>query len=266
MSWGPFDLSGKTAIVTGSAMGIGFGIASRCREAGANVFIADIDADAGAAAVKRLEAVAGNGTIASAHADISSSKSAEEVVAACARELGGAHVLVNNAGIYPVMPISEVNPDVVDRIMRVNVHGVLYMTKAFAAQVERQGGGGAVVNIASIDGIHPSFVGLSTYGASKGAVIAMTKHHALELAPLRIRVNAIAPGAIMTEGAIKTSEGGGLTEEQRQGLADSMTARIAVGRMGEPDDIAKVAVFLASSAADYVTGQTIVTDGGLLLS
>ena len=134
------------------------------------------------------------------------------------RELGGAHVLVNNAGIYPIMPIAEVNPDIVDRIMRVNVHGVLYMTKAFAAQVERQGGGGAVVNIASIDGIHPSFVGLSTYGASKGAVVAMTKHHALELAPLRIRVNAVAPGAIMTEGAAKTSEGGGLTEEERQGL------------------------------------------------
>lgn len=266
MSWGPFDLSGKTVLVTGSAMGIGFGIAARCREAGANVFVADIDADAATAAVPRLKAINSNGAIASAHADISSSKSAEEVVANCTRELGGVHVLVNNAGIYPVMPLSDVNPDVVDRIMRVNVHGVLYMTKAFASQVERQGSGGAIVNIASIDGFHPSFVGLSTYGASKGAVVAMTKHHALELAPLRIRVNAIAPGAIMTEGAIKTSEGGGLTEEQRQGLADSMTARIAVGRMGEPDDIAKVAVFLASSAADYVTGQTIITDGGLLLS
>jgi len=266
MSWGPFDLTGKSVIVTGSAMGIGFGIASRCREAGANVFIADIDADAAAAAVTRLKAVAGGGTIASAQADISSSKSAEDVVTTCARELGGVHVLVNNAGIYPIMPINDVNPDIVDRIMRVNVHGVLYMTKAFAAQVERQGGGGAVVNIASIDGFHPSFVGLSTYGASKGAVVAMTKHHALELAPLRIRVNAVAPGAIMTEGAVKTSEGGGLTEEERQAIGDAMTARIAVGRMGEPDDIAKVVVFLASSAADYVTGQTLITDGGLLLS
>ena len=266
MSWGPFDLTGKTAIVTGSAMGIGFGIASRCREAGANVFVADIDAYAAASAVSRLKAIDGPGTISSAHADISNSKSAEEVISTAASELGSVDILVNNAGIYPIMPIADVNPDVVDRIMRVNVHGVLYMTKAFAAQVERQGGGGAVVNIASIDGIHPSFIGLSTYGASKGAVIAMTKHHALELAPLRIRVNAIAPGAIMTEGAVKTSEGGGLTEEERQAIGDAMTARIAVGRMGEPDDIAKVAVFLASSAAAYVTGQTIVTDGGLLLS
>ena len=266
MSWGPFDLTGKTVIVTGSAMGIGFGIASRCREAGANVFIADIDADAAAAAVTRLKAVPGDGSIASAHADISSSKSAEDVVATCAANSAAHTCWSTTPASIPIMPIADVNPDIVDRIMRVNVHGVLYMTKAFAAQVERQGGGGAIVNIASIDGIHPSFVGLSTYGASKGAVIAMTKHHALELAPLRIRVNAVAPGAIMTEGAAKTSEGGGLTEEERQAIGDAMTARIAVGRMGEPDDIAKVAVFLASSAADYVTGQTIVTDGGLLLS
>ena len=266
MSWGPFDLTGKTVIVTGSAMGIGFGIASRCREAGANVFIADIDADAAAAAVTPAEGRTGrriNRIGPRRHLELEVGRGRRRDLRG---ELGGAHVLVNNAGIYPIMPIADVNPDIVDRIMRVNVHGVLYMTKAFAAQVERQGGGGAIVNIASIDGIHPSFVGLSTYGASKGAVIAMTKHHALELAPLRIRVNAVAPGAIMTEGAAKTSEGGGLTEEERQAIGDAMTARIAVGRMGEPDDIAKVAVFLASSAADYVTGQTIVTDGGLLLS
>jgi 2-deoxy-D-gluconate 3-dehydrogenase len=266
MSWGPFDLTGRSVIVTGSAMGIGFGIASRCREAGANVFVADIDADAAAAAVTRLKAISSPGSIASAHADISSSKSAEEVVAKCAAELGAVHVLVNNAGIYPIMPISEVNPDIVDRIMRVNVHGVLYMTKAFAAQVQKQGTGGSIVNIASMDAFHPSFVGLATYGASKGAVVSMTKHTALELSPLRIRVNAIAPGAIMTEGANKTSEGGGLSEDDRQAIAEAMIAKIPVGRMGEPDDIAKVAVFLASSAADYITGQTLITDGGILLN
>jgi 2-deoxy-D-gluconate 3-dehydrogenase len=266
MSWGPYDLTGKTAIITGSGMGIGFGIAARCREAGASVFVADIDADAATSAVARLQAIPSPGKIASARADISNSRSADEVVAQCASDLGGVHVLVNNAGIYPIMPLSEVNPDVVERIMRVNVHGVLYMTKAFAAQVQRQGSGGAIVNIASIDGMHPSFVGLSTYGASKGAVLAMTKHHALELAPSRIRVNGIAPGGIMTEGAAKTSQGGGLSEQERQQIEEMFVAKIPVGRMGQPDDIAKAAVFLASSAADYITGQTLVVDGGVLLS
>jgi 2-deoxy-D-gluconate 3-dehydrogenase len=247
-------------------MGIGFGIAARCREAGADVFVADIDANAAADAVIRLKAIAGGGQISSAHADISNSKSAEDVIAKCASDFGGVHVLVNNAGIYPIMPIADINPDIVDRIMRVNVHGVLYMTKAFAAQVQKQKSGGAIVNIASMDAYHPSFVGLSTYGASKGAVVSMTKHTALELAPLGIRVNGIAPGAIMTEGAAKTSEGGGLSEVERQAIAEAMIAKIPVGRMGEPDDIAKVAVFLASPAAAYVTGQIIVTDGGILLS
>jgi 2-dehydro-3-deoxy-D-gluconate 5-dehydrogenase len=266
MTWGPFDLTGQSVIVTGSAMGIGFGIAARCREAGASVFVADIDIDAAAKAVSRLEAIVSPGKLAYAHADISNSRSAEDVVAKCVADLGAVNVLVNNAGIYPIMPIADVNPDIVDRIMRVNVHGVLYMTKAFAAQVQRQGTGGAIVNIASMDAFHPSFIGLSTYGASKGAVVTLTKHTALELSPLKIRVNAIAPGAIMTEGAAKTSEGGGLTEADRQAIADAMIAKIPVGRMGEPDDIARVAVFLASPAAAYVTGQTIVADGGILLS
>jgi NAD(P)-dependent dehydrogenase (short-subunit alcohol dehydrogenase family) len=266
MNWGPFDLSGKVVLVTGSAMGIGFGIAARCREAGASVFVADIDGDAAQLAVTRLEALPGPGRISSMHADVSDPSATAEVIAKCVADLRGIDVLVNNAGIYPITPLADITPQLVNRIMQINVHSVLYMTSAFAAQVKRQRSGGAIVNLASMEAFHPSFVGMTAYGASKGAVVSLTKHAALELAPLRIRVNAIAPGAIRTEGTAKTSAGGGLTETERQSLADAMSARIPVGRLGEPDDIATVAVFLASSAAGYITGQTILTDGGLLLA
>lgn len=266
MNWGPFDLSGKVVLVTGSAMGIGFGIAARCREAGASVFVADIDGDAASHAVTRLEALPGPGRISSMHVDVAEPSAATELIARCVADLRGIDVLVNNAGIYPITPLSEITPDVVDRILRINVHGVLFMTSAFAAQVTQQRSGGAIINLASMEAFHPSFVGMTAYGASKGAVVSLTKHAALELAPLRIRVNAIAPGAITTEGTANTSAGGGLTEAERQALADAMIAKIPAGRLGEPDDIAKVAVFLASSAAGYITGQTILTDGGLLLT
>ena len=121
-----------------------------------------------------------------------------------------------------------------------------------------------IVNIVAVVG--RGMPGVAHTCAARAGVIALSKTVAIEWAPLGIRINCVAPGAIMTEGAAKTSEGGGLSEEERQALGDAMTARIPVGRMGEPDDIAKVAVFLASSAADYVTGQTIISDGGILLS
>lgn len=266
MSWGPFDLTGKGAIVTGAAMGIGFGIAARLREAGAHVLVADIDEAAAADAVKRLKAGPGSGKIESVRVDVSDTGAARATVDKAVAAFGAADVLVNNAGIYPIAPLASVEPGMIDRILKVNVHGVILMAQAFANQNTKQGGGGSIVNIASMDAFHPSFPGLATYGASKGAVVALTKHLALELGPQKIRVNAIAPGAIMTEGAGKTSDGGGLSEPERLAIQDAVVAKIVVGRMGEPDDIARVAVFLASPAAAYVTGQTLITDGGFLLS
>jgi NAD(P)-dependent dehydrogenase (short-subunit alcohol dehydrogenase family) len=266
MNWGPFDLTGKVVLVTGAGRGIGFGIAARCREAGASVFVADNDPETVVSAITRLAAVGSGGAVSSGRVDVSDPDAAADTIERCAAELGSVDVLVNNAGIYPITPIEDAGPDLIDRIMRVNVHSVLFMTKAFAARVRRQGSGGSIVNLASMEAFHPSFPGMSAYGASKGAIVSMTKHAALELAPLRVRVNAIAPGAIVTEGTAQTSAGGGLTEAERQELAEAMVAKIPAGRLGMPDDIATVAVFLASAAAGYITGQTILTDGGLLLS
>jgi len=265
MTWGPFDLTGRAAVVTGAAMGIGFGIASRFREAGADVVVADIDAAAADRAIDRLREVPGVGRTVAVRADVSDPSSAKSAVDTAVRTFGRLDILVNNAGIYPVAALADVTPEVIQRILNVNVAGVLLMTQAAAAAMTTSGGG-VVVNIASMDAFHPSFPGLSTYGASKGAVVAMTKHHALELAPQKIRVNAIAPGGIWTEGAAASSAGGGLSEEERLAIEVAMIAKTPVGRFGTPDDIAKVAVFLASSAAEYMTGETVLVDGGVLLS
>lgn len=262
MSWGPFGLEGRVAVITGGAQGIGFGIASRMREAGASVVLADLDGDAAAGAAARLDD--GSGAASAVRADVSVPADGEALVATTVERHGRIDVLVNNAGIFPIAALPAITDDFVQRLLSVNVAGVIHTTKAVAASMADTGGG-AIVNIASIDGIQPSFVGLSTYGATKGGVIALTKHHALELAPAGIRVNAIAPGGIMTEGAAAVSDGGGLSEQERQQIEAAMLARIPLGRYGTPDDIATAAVFLASPASSYMTGETITVEGGVLL-
>jgi 2-deoxy-D-gluconate 3-dehydrogenase len=264
MSWGPFDLTGRAAVVTGGAMGIGFGIASRFREAGADVMVADIDQAAADRAVERLGAVSGVGRIAAVRCDVSDQASAQAAIAATVAAFGRIDLLVNNAGIYPVAPLAGLTPELMQRILAVNVGGVVLMTQAAAAAMPEEGG--VIINIASMDALHPSFPGLSTYGASKGAVVSVTKHHALELSPKKIRVNAIAPGGIWTEGAAASSADGGLSEEDRQAIEVAMIAKTPLGRFGTPDDIATVAVFLASGASGYMTGETVLVDGGVLLS
>jgi len=257
-----FDLTGRSAVVTGGAVGIGFGIARRLAEAGAKVLVADLD---GAAAEGAAATLRGEGRVAQAVAvDVRSAADVERMVETAVAAHGRLDVLVNNAGIYPFMPVLAMTEELWDRVLDVNLKGTFLCAQAAAKQMVAQGGGGVIVNIASIDAYHPSSVGLAHYDASKGGVVMFTKNLALELGPHRIRVVAIAPGSVTTPGTRAATAAMGPIDVEAMNRA--FLARIPLGRTGTPDDIGRVALFLASDAAAYITGSTVFVDGGVLLS
>lgn len=246
------NLSGKTAVVTGGAMGIGFAISARLAEAGANVLIADRDAAAAkAAAAKIPHSVA-------CTVDVSDETQVDAMIAKAVSEFGGVDILVNNAGIYPQKPTLEETKEDFEKIVRVNLIGAFFCAKAAAKQMVAQGRGGSIINITSIDALHPSSVGLAFYDASKHGLWGFTKNLALELAPHKIWVNAIAPGGVATPG----TNFGKMPDE----FMNAFLARIPMRRMADADEIGKVALFLASGLASYMTGSQIVVDGGTLLA
>ena len=252
-------LSGKTAIITGGAMGIGFGIAYRLAEAGAGVVIADMNKQAADGAAEKFSA---NGWKAIAvQADVANASHAQAMIDAAVSAFGGVDILVNNAGIYPAVPLLRLDEAAFEKVLSVNLKGAFLCTKAAAARMIEQGRGGKVINITSIDALHPSMAGLSAYDASKHGLWGFTKSAALELAPHQIWVNAIAPGAISTPGT-----GAGTMNEGMKQAIEPFIAKIPMRRMGEPDDIGRVALFLASDLSGYMTGSQIVAGGGALLS
>jgi 2-deoxy-D-gluconate 3-dehydrogenase len=261
---GIFSLDGKTAVVTGGALGIGSGIAGALHDAGANVLIADVDAEAAAATANAINQSGGVGEVRVAEVDLREPRAGELVTDAVMTEFGGVDVLVNNAGVYPVADFDRLTVDVFDETFALNVRAVLFLTQALSA-VMRTRGGGSVINLGSMDAFRPNMPGLAHYGASKGGVIALTKHLAVGLAPHRIRVNAIVPGGILTAGSARMSEGTEMTDEERDELIAGFAARVPLGRLGTPGDFAGPAVFLASSASEYVTGAVLLVDGGLIL-
>jgi 2-deoxy-D-gluconate 3-dehydrogenase len=263
MTWGPFDLSGKAAVVTGGAMGIGFGIVRRLIEAGADVLMVDLDGELATRKVAELE---GPGKGVAFGIDISERLAGQRIVDECITSFGRVDILVNNAGIYPMTPMLQQSREAWEHVLDVNLTGLAFVSQAVGARMVEQGTGGKIINIASIDALHPSMVGLAAYDSSKGGVLMFTKAFALEMGPHGVNVNAIAPGGISTEGTAAPLEGSGMTEDEMAAMLEQFTAQIPLGRMGEPDDIANVATFLASSAADYVTGELIVVDGGRLLN
>lgn len=258
------DLSGKAAIVTGGAKGIGQGIAYRLAESGAGVLIADMDANAAEATAHELTA---KGWKAEAlDVDVSSEEDIKKMIAFCKDKFGSVDILVNNAGIYPQIPIAQMNEADFDRVIKVNLRSVFLATK-HACEVMKDQGGGRIINITSIDALHPSMVGLAHYDSSKHGAWGFTKNSALELAPHKIWVNAIAPGGIQTPGVASMQGAADLPKGvDIQALTEAFRAKIPMHRMGEPDEIGTVALFLASDMSNYMTGEQIVVDGGALLS
>ncbi len=254
------NLSSKTAIVTGGAMGIGLGIVARLAEAGANVVIADLNEEVGNKSASDLTAEGYK--VVFIKTDVSDQNSVQAAVDFAVSTYGGLDILVNNAGIYPNIPVMQMELEKFEKVLDVNLKSVFMFTKAAAAVMIRQGRGGKIINITSVDALHPSSVGLAVYDASKHGLWGFTKNTALELAPHNIQVNAVAPGGIATPG---TGAGAEVTPELKE-VIEKFTIRIPMKKFGEADDIGKAALFLASGLSSYMTGSQIVVDGGVLLS
>ncbi|CAN5431110.1 3-oxoacyl-[acyl-carrier-protein] reductase [soil metagenome] len=256
------NLKGKVAIVTGGAKGIGYGISYRLAEAGAKVLVADVDE---ASVQKATQELVSMGWSAEACiADVSSDDDVKRMFATTQEIFGTIDILVNNAGIYPPAPVAQMTEADFERVMHVNLRSVFLTTKYVAEIMKLQGNGGRIINITSIDALHPSMIGLAHYDASKHGVWGFTKNSALELAEHKIWVNAIAPGGITTPGVAAMSQGA--SEEQMTVSTKAFIAKTPMHRMGEPDEIGTVALFLASDMSSYMTGSQIVVDGGALLS
>jgi NAD(P)-dependent dehydrogenase (short-subunit alcohol dehydrogenase family) len=247
------DLSGRTALIIGATEGIGRATALAFAAAGANVFAAGLGADRGRSLVDEIHS-AGRVDAAFVEADVTFESDVKAVVDRAAERFGRIHAAVNNAGIEGGFgPVQDATSDVFDRIINVNLkgiwHGLKYQIPHMLAH-----GGGAIVNTASSAGVQP-IANIAIYTASKHGVVGLTKATALEVARSNIRVNAVAPGPVNT----------GLLQRMVSGHIDlSVIAEsVPMGRISEPEEIARTILWLCSDAASYVTGHVMVVDGGV---
>ena len=243
-----FSLAGRRAVVTGAARGLGAAIAARFVDCGAEVIVVD-----------RIDVTPAEGVADVLVMDLGDPGAPASVFAETRRRFGDVDILVNNAGVITSAPLASVDPQTIDDTARVNYVAPLLLCREFAAQVGRRKG--SIINIASSGGIRVTSPGQLVYGSLKAALSSATQYLAQELGP-DIRVNAIAPGSIATGHPIESAE----QQAKVDAIRAQIVARCPLGRLGQPDEIATVATFLASSAASYITGQTLLVDGGWLLT
>jgi NAD(P)-dependent dehydrogenase (short-subunit alcohol dehydrogenase family) len=248
-----FRLDGKTAIVTGGGRGLGRYMAEALADAGANLVLCSRKLEPLEEVRREIEARGGEAL--ASPCDVTDQEDVEQVVSAAMEAFGSVDVLVNNSGATWGAPPAEMPSEQFDRVLAVNVRGTFLMSRAVGRRMIERGSGGTIVNVASIAALvggHPDYMQTVGYNASKGAVISMTRDLATSWAAHNITVNAIAPGWFPTRMS------GGLIER----FEERMLEDIPLGRFGNPEDLKGVVVFLASPAATYITGQTIVVDGG----
>lgn len=252
------SLRGRAAVVTGGAQGLGKAIARRFAEAGAQVVIGDRNLDIAEQTAAVLSARYGANVIA-VPLNVADEASVHACASACAERFGGIDIWVNNAGVFPALPIGYMTLQDWEQVFAVNARGTFLGAQAAArAMADR---GGVIVNVASLAGIRGISPALSAYVSSKHAVVGLTRQLALELAPQRIRVLAIAPSFVVTEGNLALMQGNeAVTEAAAQDIPSMFQSKL--GRVGVPDDIGRVALFAASDMALFMTGTTLVVDAG----
>jgi NAD(P)-dependent dehydrogenase (short-subunit alcohol dehydrogenase family) len=249
------DVSTRRVVITGGLRGLGFAIAARFAEGGASVLLTDVDGKGAQAAAAILQHLPGR-TVGMA---LDATEPADHDAAAdfAMEHFGGLDVWVNNAGIFPSQPILELTDVQWRHVVALNLDGVLYGCRAAGRAMRATGDGGCIINMSSTAGYKATSVGRAHYIAAKHGVIGLTKSVALEMAPYGIRSIALAPTFTATEGVAERMAAKGAVDR-----AETFAAALPAGRVGLPDDVARVALFCASPLAGYVTGVTIPVDGG----
>lgn len=247
-----FSLEGKVAVVTGASRGIGRAIALRLAQAGAKVVVSSRKSENVQIVADEIEAAGGEALALQAH--VGQTDEVTALVAQTVETFGQVDVAINNAATNPHFgPLLTADEGQVDKILDTNLKGVFRVCKAVVPQMEKQGGG-KIINLASVAGLRAS-PGMGVYGISKAAVIMLTQVLAAELGHANIQVNAIAPGVIKTRFS--------RVLWQTPQIAGPILGRLPLGRFGEPEDVARLALYLASPASDYVTGAVFLVDGGM---
>jgi 3-oxoacyl-[acyl-carrier protein] reductase len=245
-------VSGRSVVVTGGSKGIGRGIARVFASAGANVLIVGRGAEALDTAVKEMASLPGE--VSGLQADIADVQGCQEMVRTAVERYGGVDVLCANAGVFPSARLEAMTPEDLEDVLATNFKGMVYAVQACLPPLQECGHGRIVVT-SSITGPMTGYPGWAHYGASKAAQLGFIRSAAMELAGRRITINAVLPGNIRTEGL----------DDLGEDYLQQMAATVPQGRLGHVDDIAHAALFLATDEAAYITGQSIVVDGGQVL-